>query len=123
MNQLKRQIQGRQRRKLHIRKKIFGSAAKPRLTVSRSHKNIFCQLIDDARGMTLAAVSTLSKELRGSLQGKGGNRAAASMVGKTIAEKARGLGIVTIAFDRNGYRFHGRVKALADAAREGGLKF
>jgi len=123
MNKLKIGDRGRLRRKHHIRKGLFGSASKPRLTISRSHKNIFCQLIDDSRGLTLAASSTLSKEIRDSLSGKGGNRAAASMVGKTIAEKAKGLGILTIAFDRNGYRFHGRVKALADAAREAGLKF
>jgi large subunit ribosomal protein L18 len=113
----------RLRRKRHIRRKSVGSAEKPRLSVFRSHQNISCQLIDDRRGVTLAASSTLSKEVRALLQGKGGNRQAASAVGKDIAEKAKGLGIAGICFDRNGYRFHGRVKALADAARAAGLKF
>ena len=123
MDKFNRKKSGKIRRKLHIRKKVFGTAEKPRLTVFRSHKNIFCQLIDDSRGVTIAASSTLSKDLREALGGKGGNRGAATTVGKAIAEKAKGLGIQAIAFDRNGYRYHGRVKALADAARQGGLKF
>ena len=123
MNLLRRNVRSRLRRKMHIRKKVFGSAAKPRLTVCRSNKNISCQLIDDARGITLAATSSLTKDSREALPGKGGNRGAATAVGKSIAEKAKALGIQAIAFDRNGYRFHGRVKALADAAREAGLKF
>jgi len=123
MNKLKRMVLGRLRRRHHIRKKIFGTAEKPRLTVSKSHKNISCQLIDDVRGMTLAASSSLMPDLQQALSGKGGNKNAASVVGKAIAEKAKGLGIGGVAFDRNGYRFHGRVKALADAARAAGLKF
>ena len=99
----------RLRRKHHIRRKITGSAAKPRLSIFRSHKNIFCQLIDDVRGVTLATASTLQKELRTQLGEKGGNRAASTLVGKAIADKAKGLGIQAVAFDRNGYRFHGRV--------------
>ena len=123
MNLIRRQKLARLRRKQHIRKKVFGTPEKPRLTVSRSHKNISCQLIDDTRGVTVAAASTLAKDLREALAGKGGNKGAAAQIGKAIAEKAKGLGIGAIAFDRNGYRFHGRVKALADAAREAGLKF
>ncbi len=123
MNMLKRKAVGRTRRKLHIRRKVFGSAQKPRLTVFRSHKNISCQLIDDGRGVTLVAISSQAKDIRAQTGEKGGNRSAAAMVGKAIAEKAKGLGILAVAFDRNGYQFHGRVKALADAAREAGLKF
>lgn len=123
MDKLQRKLKARLRRKKHIRRKIFGVAAKPRLTVFRSHKNISCQLIDDAKGTTLAASSTQQSDLRESLGGKGGNRTAAALVGKSIAEKAKGLGIQAVSFDRNGYRYHGCVKALADAAREGGLKF
>jgi large subunit ribosomal protein L18 len=123
MRQEQKKIVRRLRRKRHIRRKVFGTAAKPRLTVFRSHQNIYCQLIDDSRGVTLVSASTLSKDLKGESGQKGGNRAASVLVGKQIAEKARGLGISAIAFDRNGYRFHGRIKALADAAREAGLKF
>jgi large subunit ribosomal protein L18 len=123
MNKLKKEKAGKLRRKHHIRRKIFGSAEKPRLTIFRSHQNIYCQLVDDARGVTLASASTRGKDLRDGLGGKGGNRGAAVSVGKAIAEKAKSLGIAAVAFDRNGYRFHGRVKALADAAREAGLKF
>jgi large subunit ribosomal protein L18 len=123
MRQEQKKIARRLRRKRHIRRKVFGTAAKPRLTVFRSHQNIYCQLIDDSRGVTLVSASTLSKDLKGESGQKGGNRAASVLVGKQIAEKARGLGISAIAFDRNGYRFHGRIKALADAAREAGLKF
>ena len=123
MRQEQKKIVRRLRRKRHIRRLVFGTAAKPRLTVFRSHQNIYCQLIDDSRGVTLTAVSTLSKDLKSQLGQKGGNRSASVLVGKQIAEKAKGLGISAIAFDRNGYRFHGRIKALADAAREAGLKF
>jgi large subunit ribosomal protein L18 len=123
MDKFKSKKLGKDRRKFHIRKTVFGSAEKPRLSVTRSHKNISCQLIDDTRGVTLAAMSTLVKDTKEQLAGKGGNRQAAALVGKMIAEKAKALGIKGIAFDRNGYRFHGRVKALADAAREAGLKF
>ncbi len=123
MKTIKRKERAKLRRKKHIRRKVFGSAEKPRLTIFRSLKNIYCQLIDDSRGVTLAACSTMSKDLKEPVGGKGGNRAAATLVGKAIAEKAKEIGILSIAFDRNGYRYHGRVKALADAAREAGLKF
>src|SRR5262245_46904401 len=123
MRQEQKKIVRRLRRKRHIRRKVFGTAAKPRLTVFRSHQNIYCQLIDDSLGVTLVSASTQEKDLKTQLGQKGGNRSASTLVGKHIAEKAKGLGISAIAFDRNGYRFHGRIKALADAAREAGLKF
>jgi large subunit ribosomal protein L18 len=123
MRQDERKIHRRLRRKRHIRRKLSGSAQKPRLTVFRSHQNISCQLIDDVRGVTLVSASTLEKELKGALGKKGGNCAAAVLVGQSVAEKAKGLGIQKVAFDRNGYRFHGRVKALADSARKAGLVF
>ena len=109
------------RRKAHVRRKVFGSAEKPRLTVFRSHKNIYCQLIDDRCGKTLASSSTVQKGT--SVEGFNGNASAATVVGTDIAEKAGRLGISSVQFDRNGYKFHGRVKALAQAARDGGLKF
>ena len=89
----------------------------------RSHKNIYCQLIDDSQRVTLAASSTCDKALRSKIEGFNGNCAAAAVVGQDIAEKAQKLGVSEIKFDRNGYKFHGRVKALAEAAREAGLKF
>jgi large subunit ribosomal protein L18 len=97
-------------------------AERPRLSVFRSLGHIYAQIIDDDAGRTLAHVSTVSKDLRAGLS-KTGNRDAATAVGKKLAEVARAAGITKIVFDRNGFRFHGRVKALADAAREGGLEF
>ncbi|TWT42233.1 50S ribosomal protein L18 [Phycisphaerae bacterium RAS1] len=110
----------RARRIIRVRKKVSGTAECPRLAVSRSHQNINAQLIDDVAGKTLCAVSTMQKEIKA--LGYGGNVKAAAAVGKSIAEKAKGLGIATVAFDRRGQRYHGRIKALADAAREAGLK-
>lgn len=110
------------RRKLSIRKRVSGSPERPRLSVFRSDKHIYAQIIDDLAGRTLAAASSTEKEVRGELP-NGGNIAAAKRVGKTIAERAKNAGITQVAFDRGGRRYHGRVKALADAAREGGLKF
>ncbi len=110
------------RRIRRVRKKVVGTVARPRLAVSRSLKNIYAQIIDDTAGRTLCAVSTMSKELRGA-KPYGGNSAAAAEAGKALAAKARALGIEEVCFDRRGNRYHGRIKALADAAREGGLKF
>lgn len=122
-NKLKKKNARRLRRRRHIRHGIFGSAEKPRLSVFRSHKNISCQVIDDAKGVTLASASTQSRDDKAaSKAGFGGNCSAAARVGKQIAEKSKALGITAVAFDRNGYRFHGRVKALVQAAREAGLK-
>ena len=110
------------RRKKHIRRRLFGTAAKPRVSVFRSHKHIYCQVIDDASGVTLVSASTRDGSLRGSIDGFCGNRSAAATVGKAVAERVLALGVKEGQFDRNGYRFHGRVKALVEAAREGGLK-
>jgi large subunit ribosomal protein L18 len=93
-----------------------------RLSVFRSGKHIYAQVIDDSRGVTLAAASSLDKQLKSSLK-TGADRSAASEVGKLIAERAKAAGVTEVVFDRGGYLFHGRVKALADAAREGGLSF
>ncbi len=95
---------------------------RPRLSVARSHKNISAQIIDDEKGVTLAAASTLEKDLREKLK-TGADADAAAKVGELIAERAKKAGVEDVVFDRGGYVFHGRVKALADAAREGGLKF
>jgi large subunit ribosomal protein L18 len=112
----------RHRRKKHIRKQVRGTAERPRLSVFRSARHIYAQVIDDVAGTTLAAASTLSGELEG-LNGHSGNRDASAAVGKLVAEKALAAGVSTVTFDRNGYLFHGRVKSLVDAAREAGLKF
>jgi len=96
------------------------SAGKPRLSVHRSGKHIYAQVIDDAAGRTVAAASTLDKDLKGN---GGANRDAAANVGRTLAERAKAAGVDRVVFDRGGFLFHGRVKALADAAREGGLEF
>lgn len=95
---------------------------RPRLTVFRSSKHIYAQIIDDSKGATLVAASTVEKDVRGAAK-TGATAAAAAQVGKTIAERAKAAGIVAVQFDRGAYIFHGRVKALADAAREGGLSF
>jgi large subunit ribosomal protein L18 len=110
-----------QRRKYNLRSSLFGSPERPRLSVFRSDKHISAQVIDDYAGKTLVS-ATSSAEVRGELK-NGGNIEAAKRVGKTIAQRAKALGITKVAFDRNGRKYHGRVKALADAAREGGLNF
>ena len=111
-----------ERRRFRTRKNIFGSPERPRLAVFRSDKHIYAQLIDDNSGKTLAAVASTAADVRGDLK-NGGNIAAAKRVGKAIAERAKSAGITAVAFDRGGRQYHGRIKALADAAREGGLKF
>ncbi len=122
MNTLDRKKIRRQRRKMRVRKRVFGTSERPRLTVFRSNKQIYAQLIDDEQGKTLCAASSLDKELSGELK-VGGNKSAATIVGKALAARARMRGVKAAAFDRAGYRYHGRVKALADAAREAGLSF
>ena len=107
----------RNRIRLRIRKKIQGTAERPRLSVFRSNKHIYVQLIDDLSGHTLAAASTYEDAASGQPSEK------SKEVGKRLAERAKNAGIESVVFDRNGYRYHGRVKALADGAREGGLKF
>ena len=110
------------RRRKHVRRGITGSAERPRLSVFRSSKHIYAQLIDDLTGVTLAAASSRAKDARSEV-GYGGNKKAAALVGKKLAEAAKAKGITRAAFDRGHYRYHGRVKALAEAAREAGLKF
>ena len=115
-------IARRQRIHYRIRKHVSGTPERPRLAVFRSNKQIYAQIIDDEAGRTLAAAASNDKELAAQCKGKTGIEAAA-IVGKAIAERALAKGITTISFDRGGYLFHGRVKSLADAAREGGLIF
>lgn len=112
----------RLRRRRHTRKRIQGDAQTPRMCVNRSHQHIGCQLIDDERGVTLASASTADKELRDQVA-YGGNKDAAAAVGKQIAEKALAAGVNAVRFDRGANQYHGRIAALADAAREAGLKF
>ncbi|NOY25863.1 MAG: 50S ribosomal protein L18 [Oligoflexia bacterium] len=112
----------RTRRKAHIRKTVRGTETRPRLSVFRSARHIYAQVVDDVAGRTLASASTLSPELT-ELKGHGGNCDASAQVGKLVAEKALAAGVARVAFDRNGFLYHGRVKALAEAAREAGLQF
>ena len=105
--------------KMRIRKKVSGTAERPRLTVFRSNKEIYAQLIDDVKGVTLASASTVEK----TFERKGTKIEQAIVIGKNIAERAKSIGIEAVVFDRNGYLYHGRVKSLADSARENGLKF
>jgi|SRR5665213_217930 len=111
-----------ERRKSGIRKSLFGTTERPRLSVYRSSKHIYAQVIDDLAGRTLAAASTLHEDVKGDLK-HGANVAAAQRVGRSIAEKAKAAGVSKVAFDRGGRMYHGRIKALADAARKGGLEF
>ena len=113
----------RAKRRFRIRKRISGSADKPRLSVFRSTKHIYVQAIDDLSGRTLAAAGTTEEEVAKEIKGSKSNVQAATAVGKAIAEKLLKLGVKTAVFDRGGNRYHGRVKALADAARAGGLQF
>ena len=122
MDQQKTKHRRQLRRRNHVRRMIVGTAERPRLTVFRSSKHIYAQLIDDYTGKTLAAAASTIKEVRGDLK-TGGNIAAAQRVGKEIAQRAKQIGVTKVAFDRGGRMYHGRVKALADAAREGGLSF
>jgi large subunit ribosomal protein L18 len=111
-----------QRRKFHVRKSARGTPERPRLSVFRSSRHIYAQLIDDVAGLTLASASSKSKALRDKIA-KTGNKKAAEMVGEVIAKEALGVGIKCVCFDRGPYKFHGRVKSLADAARKAGLAF
>lgn len=116
----KRQL--KERRHKRIRKKVFGTSERPRLCVFKSLNHIYAQIIDDTNGHTLVSASTLDKQLR-DLQGHKGNKEFAKKVGELIAEKALKLGITEVVFDRAGYKYHGCIKALADAARRSGLQF
>ena len=117
-NMKKREL--RDRRKAHIRKTVDGSPERPRLSVYRSLNHIYAQVIDDATGKTLAAASTLSPEIK---DGKGKKKERAKEVGKLVAKKCQEAKIAAVVFDRNGFMYHGRIAAVAEGAREGGLKF
>ena len=112
----------RLKRRFRIRKKINGTAARPRLSVFRSSKHIYAQLIDDVAGVTIVSASTVDKEIAAAI-GNGGNVESATKVGEAIAKRAVAKGVTEVVFDRGGYLYHGRIKALADAAREAGLQF
>jgi large subunit ribosomal protein L18 len=110
------------RRKYHVRKKVFGTPDRPRLLVFRSNRHIYAQIIDDVAGATLASASTRTKGLQVQLP-NAGNKKAAEIIGEAVAKQALGVGIKCVRFDRNRYKFHGRVKALAEGARKAGLVF
>ena len=110
------------RRKYHVRKKVFGTPDRPRLSVFRSNRHIYAQIIDDVAGATLVSASTRAKSLRDQLPNSG-DKKAAQVVGEAVAKQALGVGIKCVCFDRNRYKFHGRAKALAEAARKAGLVF
>jgi len=111
------------RRRHHVRKKVFGTPERPRLSVFRSNKHIYAQLIDDTAGVTLVAASTKGKALRDQLPADAKKRQVAEVVGEALAKRALDVGIKCVCFDRNRYKYHGRVKSLADAARKAGLAF
>jgi large subunit ribosomal protein L18 len=120
--EIKRVQKAKERRKFHVRKKVQGTQERPRLTVFRSNRNIYAQIIDDASGVTLASASTMAKAVKGSVK-SAGSKAGAVAIGEAIAKEAGKVGIKCVRFDRGSYRYHGRVKALADAARKAGLVF
>ena len=122
MNKYQKKRANQKRRERRVRSKIFGTAEAPRLTVHRTNANIYAQVIDDADGKTICSASTLSPEFRET--GKvGSNKEAAEFVGKLVGAPARPAGVTAVKFDRGGHIYHGRIKALADGAREAGLKF
>ncbi len=122
MNEKKLIAARRTRRQHHVRKRLFGTLERPRLAVFRSSKHIYAQVINDDNGTTLASASTRDPDLRKEAK-YGGNKAAAALVGKAVAERAKKAGIDKICFDRRSYKYHGRVQALAEAARQAGLSF
>ena len=115
-------LRQRLRRRHRVRRDIRGTADRPRLTVFRSHTHIYAQVIDDAAGRTLASASSRDREIRDSV-GFGGNKQAAEAIGRAVAERAKAAGVKQVCFDRGSFRYHGRVAALADAARAAGLEF
>lgn len=116
-------IKGRERRRKIIRKKIVGTIQRPRLSVYRSLKNLYAQVVDDVEGKTIVSLSTMSPDVKGKAAKDSGNVKGASLLGTALAENCKKNGITKVVFDRSGYLYHGRVKALADAARKGGLQF
>ena len=123
MSKLASRAERRKKRQFRIRKKIKGTQQSPRLSVFRSARHIYVQAVDDTAGRTLAAAGTLEKDLGGTVKGSRGNKGAAAVVGKAIADRLKKLGVDKAYFDRGGNRYAGRVRTLAEAAREGGLKF
>ena len=115
--------EARLRRKKRVRRKVKGTSERPRVSVFRSSKHIYAQIIDDTGAGTLVEASSLAKDIRPQIQNKGGNREGAAIVGEFIAKQASGKGIKKVVFDRNGFLYHGRVRVLAEAAREHGLEF
>jgi len=115
--------EARLKRKKRVRTKVKGTTQRPRLSVFRTAKHIYAQIIDDTAAQTVVDASSVSKELRPLIEGKGGNKAGAALVGEFIAKRAAGKGIKQVVFDRNGFLYHGRVKTLAEAARQHGLEF
>lgn len=113
----------RLRRKKRVRKKFAGTAERPRLTVFKSARHIYAQIVDDQSGRTLIAASSMSKDLKSKAKGISGNMKGAVVVGEAVGKKGKEKGITKVVFDRNGFLYHGRIKALADAARENGLEF
>ncbi len=122
MDHIKEKLRKRTRRHLRIRRKVNGNEDRPRLSVYRSLKHIYCQIINDIEGRTLVAVSTQTPEIRSQLP-YGGNVKAAELVGKKVAEEALKIGIAKVVFDKGGYKYHGRIKALAESARKNNLSF
>ena len=122
MNNIKEKLRKRKRRHQRVRRKVIGSGERPRLSVFRSMKHIYCQIINDIDGTTLVSASTMSPEIRTQVK-DGGNVMAAEIVGKKIAEEALKKGISKVVFDKGGYKYHGRVKALAESARKSNLSF
>lgn len=122
MNHEKTIAKQRQRRRYRVRKTIRGDEQRPRLTIHRSHQHIYAQIVDDDAGRTLAAASSIEKDVRGGLK-YGGNKDAAQAIGRLVAERALAAGVKQVKFDRREYKYHGRVAALAEAAREAGLSF
>ncbi len=122
MNGTKLKAVRRSRRKRRVRKGVFGTAERPRLTVIRTLTNIGAQIIDDDKGITICQASTVNKDIKGDVK-SGGNKSAAERVGEILAERASQIGVTQIVFDRNGYKYHGRIKALAESVRKAGLKF
>lgn len=121
MAALAAKVKARQRRRRGVRKRVRGTGERPRLSVFRSARHIYAQIVDDVAGRTLAAASSLDPELRGA-SARGGNRAAAAEVGKAIGRRALAAGVTKVVFDRGGYLYHGRVAAVAEGARETGLE-
>lgn len=122
MDHARTNLRQRTRRRFRVRKRLEGTAERPRLTVFRSHKHIYAQVVDDVSGRTLASASTADKTLREQVA-FGGNRTAAEAIGKAVAERAQAAGVKKVCFDRGSFQYHGRVAALADAARAAGLEF